>query len=84
MIGYAATGRVVGDSSRLRGGAVTRFDNHYHAEPIERGGRGATEMVVDAATGAVIEPGPAMMWNTSLRHDGRGGHDELAGLRFRG
>lgn len=49
----------------LRVGEVMRFDNQYYAELTERDGRGATEVVVDPSTGAVmLEPGPAMMWNT--------------------
>ena len=49
----------------LRVGEVMRFDNHYYAELTDNGGRGATEVLVDPATGTVmLEPGPAMMWNT--------------------
>lgn len=80
MMGYAAAGsgepvsdvrgakrqaERFADRLDLRVGEVMRFDNNYYAELTERDGRGATEVLVDPATGAVmVEPGPAMMWNT--------------------
>jgi hypothetical protein len=49
----------------LRVGEVMRFDNHYYAELTDEDGRAATEVLVDPGTGTVmLEPGPAMMWNT--------------------
>ncbi len=52
------------DRLDLRVGEVMRFDNQYYAE-LTADGRGATEVLVDPATGTVmLEPGPAMMWNT--------------------
>lgn len=49
----------------LRVGEVMRFDNHYYAELDDDTGRPATEVLIDPDTGAVmLEPGPAMMWNT--------------------
>lgn len=52
------------DRLDLRVGEVMRFDNQYYAE-LTADGRGATEVLVDPASGTVmLEPGPAMMWNT--------------------
>ncbi len=49
----------------LRIGEVMRFDNHYYAELTGKDGQGATEVLVDPGSGTVmLEPGPAMMWNT--------------------
>ncbi|MEU0312267.1 hypothetical protein [Nocardioides sp. NPDC006273] len=49
----------------LRVGEVMRFTNNYYAELEETDGAKATEVLVDASTGAVqLEFGPAMMWNT--------------------
>ena len=49
----------------LRVGEVMRFDNHYYAELTDQDGRAATEVLVDPDNGTVmLEPGPAMMWNT--------------------
>jgi len=49
----------------LRVGEVMRFENNYYAELVGPGGDKATEVLVNAATGAVwLEYGPAMMWNT--------------------
>ena len=79
MMGYSTVGsgepvRDLADAKRqagrfaerldLRVGEVMRFDNQYYAE-LTADGRGATEVLVDPATGTVmLEPGPAMMWNT--------------------
>lgn len=53
------------DRLDLRVGEVMRFDNHYYAELTDAEGQGATEVLIDPATGTVmLEPGPAMMWNT--------------------
>jgi hypothetical protein len=49
----------------LRVGEVMRFDNHYYAELTDKDGHAATEVLVDPDNGTVmLEPGPAMMWNT--------------------
>lgn len=49
----------------LRVGEVMQFERNYYAELVGPGGDGATEVLVDPATGAVfLEYGPAMMWNT--------------------
>lgn len=49
----------------LQPGEVIEFDNHFYVELLEAGGKRATEVLVDPATGAVwLEHGPAMMWNT--------------------
>ena len=54
----------VADRLGLCVGEVLRFDNQYYAE-LTADGRGATEVLVDPATGTVmLEPGPAMIWNT--------------------
>ena len=53
------------DRLDLRVGEVMQFRNNYYAELVEDGGRKATEVLVNPATGAVwLEYGPAMMWNT--------------------
>jgi hypothetical protein len=54
------------DRLDLRVGEVMRFRDNYYAELLEGdGGRRATEVLVNPATGAVwLEYGPAMMWNT--------------------
>src|SRR5680860_1583854 len=49
----------------LRVGEVMQFSDGFYAELDESDGRPATEVLIDAATGAVwFEYGPAMMWNT--------------------
>jgi hypothetical protein len=49
----------------LRAGEVMEFANGYYSELLTAAGAGATEVLIDPATGAVtIEYGPAMMWNT--------------------
>ncbi len=53
------------DRMDLRVGEVMQFDEGYYAELDERDGRPATEVLIDAGSGAVwFEYGPAMMWNT--------------------
>ncbi len=53
------------DRFGLRVGEVMQFSNNFYAELLTGDGKGATEVLVDPAGGAVrIEPGPAMMWNT--------------------
>jgi hypothetical protein len=52
------------DRLDLRVGEVMRFDNHHYAK-LTADGHAATEVLVDRATGTtMLEPGPAMMWNT--------------------
>ena len=49
----------------LRAGEVMQFANGYYSELLTPSGAGATEVLIDPATGAVsVEYGPAMMWNT--------------------
>ena len=56
-----------------------RFENNYYAELVRPGGDKATEVLVNAATGAVwIEYGPAMMWNT--RYGMMGGNSGSGGM----
>lgn len=51
----------------LRVGEVMQFSNGFYAELVDPAGRGATEVLVDPATGAVqLEWGPAMTWNTDF------------------
>lgn len=80
MMGYAARdgGDPVGDlpearrqAERFAGrldlkvGEVMRFSDGFYAELAESDGRLATEVLIDARTGATwFEYGPAMMWNT--------------------
>jgi hypothetical protein len=53
------------DRLGLRTGEVIQFSNGFYAELLTADGAGATEVLVDPATGAVgVEYGPAMMWNT--------------------
>ena len=55
-------------------GEVMEFSNGYYAELADDEGAPATEVLVDARSGAVwLEPGPAMMWNTSYGMMGPGG-----------
>jgi hypothetical protein len=43
-----------------------RFSNGYYAELLDSDGKGATEVLIDPASGTVqLEFGPAMMWNTA-------------------
>ncbi|GAA2631819.1 hypothetical protein [Paractinoplanes durhamensis] len=49
----------------LHAGEVMQFANGYYSELLTASGAGATEVLIDPATGAVsVEYGPAMMWNT--------------------
>lgn len=73
------------DRSGLRVGEVMQFDNGLYAELVDASGAGATEVLIDPASGAVqIEWGPAMMWNTvtgmHARHGGDIGPDEARRL----
>src|SRR5215467_4584866 len=59
----------------LHAGEVLQFDNGFYAELLDSTGAGATEVLIDAATGTVaIEYGPAMMWNTAYGMTGNGGY----------
>ncbi|MFH8771288.1 hypothetical protein ACIF83_38465 [Streptomyces sp. NPDC085866] len=50
----------------LHVGEVMQFSNGYYAELLDRGGKPATEVLVDPRSGGVrLEYGPAMMWNTA-------------------
>lgn len=50
----------------LHVGEVMQFSDNFYAELLDPAGNRATEVLVDPGSGAVgIEPGPAMMWNTS-------------------
>jgi hypothetical protein len=64
----AAKARAQAFADRLGGlhaGEVMQFSNGYYSELLTADGDGATEVLVDPATGAVtLEYGPAMMWNT--------------------
>jgi hypothetical protein len=54
-------------------GEVMQFDNGFYAELVDPAGNGATEVLIDPASGAVqLEWGPAMMWNIAYgMHPGR-------------
>ncbi|GHE38775.1 hypothetical protein GCM10018771_19000 [Streptomyces cellulosae] len=53
------------DRLDLRVGEVMQFSCNFYAELNTADGRGATEVLIDPAGGAVwVEYGPAMMWNT--------------------
>ncbi|MGW7261618.1 hypothetical protein [Streptomyces sp. NPDC054834] len=50
----------------LHVGEIMQFTKNYYAELLDRGGKRATEVLVDPGSGAVhLEFGPAMMWNTA-------------------
>jgi hypothetical protein len=50
----------------LHAAEVMQFDNGFYAELLDSAGHGATEVLIDPASGAVgPEYGPAMMWNTA-------------------
>lgn len=50
----------------LAAGEVMAFSNHYYVVLTDAQGDPATEVLVDPAGGAVcLEPGPAMVWNTT-------------------
>jgi hypothetical protein len=50
----------------LHAGEVIEFDNGFYAELLDPAGNGATEVLIDPASGTVgVEYGPAMMWNTA-------------------
>jgi hypothetical protein len=50
----------------LHAGEVMQFANGFYAELLDPAGNGATEVLIDPASGAVgLEYGPAMMWNTA-------------------
>jgi hypothetical protein len=54
-----------GERWELHVGEVMRFDSGFYAELVDGDGHGATEVLVDADSGAAhVEWGPAMMWNT--------------------
>jgi hypothetical protein len=49
----------------LRVDEVMQFQRNFYAKLVDHQGTGATEVLVDKASGVVsIEYGPAMMWNT--------------------
>jgi len=49
----------------LRVDEVLRFERNFYAKLVDGNGSGATEVLVDSASGVVsVEYGPAMMWNT--------------------
>jgi hypothetical protein len=57
--------QVFADRLGLRLGEVMQFERNYYVKLVDAKGAGATEVLVDAASGAVsLEYGPAMMWNT--------------------
>ncbi|EHR61334.1 hypothetical protein [Saccharomonospora cyanea] len=55
-----------GQQRGLRTGEVMQFSNGYYAELLDSQSRGATEVLIDPASGFTqLEMGPAMMWNTA-------------------
>ena len=53
------------DRLGLQAGEVMQFERNYYVKLVDAKGAGATEVLVDPASGAVsLEYGPAMMWNT--------------------
>jgi hypothetical protein len=53
------------DRLGLKVDEVLQFKDNFYTKLIDSNGNGATEVLVDPATGLVsIEYGPAMMWNT--------------------
>jgi hypothetical protein len=54
------------DRLGLHAGEVMSFSNGYYVELVTADRQGATEVLVDPATGGVtVEYGPAMMWNVT-------------------
>jgi hypothetical protein len=65
LAGARADAQKFADRLGLRVDEVLRFADNYYAKLVDSQGNGATEVLVDPATGLVsIEYGPAMMWNT--------------------
>ncbi len=57
----------------LRASEVIQFERNFYVKLVDAKGGGATEVLVDPATGyASLEYGPAMMWNTKYGMMGRG------------
>jgi hypothetical protein len=53
------------DRLGLKVDEVLQFERNYYVKLVDKAGAGATEVLVDPATGTVsLEYGPAMMWNT--------------------
>lgn len=75
------TARRFADGWGLRVGEVMQFDNGFYAELVDPSGSGATEVLIDPATGSVrLEFGPAMMWNARygmMRPGARTGGDRI-------
>lgn len=68
-VGDIATARAqaqrFADRLSLTTAEVMQFSNNFYVRLDDSNGHGATEVLVDARTGAVtLEYGPAMMWNT--------------------
>ena len=67
----------------LRASEVIQFERNFYVKLVDARGNGATEVLVDPATGYVgLEYGPAMMWNTKYGMMGRGaalGHGGMMG-----
>jgi hypothetical protein len=58
----------------LRVDEVLQFDRNFYAKLVDARGNGATEVIVDPASGIVsLEYGPAMMWNTKYGMMNRAG-----------
>ncbi len=76
--------RAFADRLGLRTSEILRFQLNYDVVLVDKEGNGATEVLVDPATGAVsLEYGPAMMWNTRYGPSGRdrGGMTSAAEMR---
>jgi hypothetical protein len=63
----------VAQAEGLRVGEVMQFQRNFYAQFLDQQGNGATEVLLDPASGRVsTEYGPAMMWNTKYGHIGAG------------
>lgn len=63
----AAAAERFADRLGLRVSEVMEFRNGFYAVLVDGDDRGATEVLIDPATGGVrLEWGPAMMWNTEF------------------
>ena len=61
------------DTLGLSASEVMRFERNFYVKLVDAGGNGATEVLVDPATGSVsLEYGPALMWNTKYGMMGGG------------
>ena len=86
LAGARSQAQSFADRLGLRVDEVMQFERNYYAKLVDAKGNGATEVLIDPASGRVsLEYGPAMMWNTRYgMSNGRGmnaggGHGSMMG-----